>query len=243
MDAKGRSLPLMAEPPNPVSMKQASETLVNRKGRADMNGDPALLMDQAAAQLAVTLQDSVLQNMSGHSHTHDRLKDLTSRVLNGKQEKLTKLCAAEPTILKVVEAPAQHANPQGKGASDIQIHITKMVAKSEPLFVSCFGEDGDPPAQAAPPNGVPSLPTKGKPGKRRKRKKLLVPRASPQLASPMVPLETPKAMEAKDGTEMANDTMSRTPGKVDPPSSDLIEDNPVILSLFPLRCSVFSGMF
>ncbi|XP_023668230.1 histone-lysine N-methyltransferase NSD2 isoform X1 [Paramormyrops kingsleyae] len=214
MDGKGRSLPLMAEPPNPVSMKQAPETLGGRKGRADMNGDPALLMDQAAAQLAVTLQDGVLQNMSGHSHTHERLKDLTSRVLNGKQEKLTKLCAAEPTILKVVEAPPQHPSPQGKGASDIQIHITKMVAKSEPLFVSCFGEDGDPPAQAAPPNGVPSLPTKGKPGKRRKGKKVLVPRANPQLASPMVPLETPKEVEAKDGTEMANDSMSGTPGKV-----------------------------
>ena len=86
MDGKGGSLPSIPEPVNPISMKQLPEVLGVRKGRGDMNGDPAtLLMDKAAAHLAATLHDSVLlQKMAGHNH--ERLKDLTSRVLNGDQE-------------------------------------------------------------------------------------------------------------------------------------------------------------
>nr|XP_046269427.1 histone-lysine N-methyltransferase NSD2 isoform X3 [Scatophagus argus] len=109
MDSKGSSLPSMPEPANPISMKQPPESLSVRKGGGGMSSDPALLMDKAAAQLAATLQDGVLQKMANHSHnnhSHERLKDLTSRVLNGDQDALPKLCAPEPPMLKGAEVPA-----------------------------------------------------------------------------------------------------------------------------------------
>ncbi|XP_068436873.1 histone-lysine N-methyltransferase NSD2 isoform X2 [Clinocottus analis] len=116
MDVKGSSLPSMPEPANPISMKQPPEPLSVRKGGGDMSSDPALLiMDKAAAQLAATLQDGVLQKMAGHSHnnhSHERLKDLTSRVLNGDQDTLPKLCAPEPPMFKGTEAPATNGTHQ-----------------------------------------------------------------------------------------------------------------------------------
>lgn len=108
MDGIGSSLPAMPEPANPISMKQAPESLSVRKGLGDMGSDPSLLMDKAAAQLAATLQDGVLQKMGGHNHTnhsHERLKDLTSLVLNGDQDTLPELCSPEPPMLKGDEAP------------------------------------------------------------------------------------------------------------------------------------------
>ncbi|MEQ2209137.1 hypothetical protein XENOCAPTIV_024933 [Xenoophorus captivus] len=98
----------MPEPANPISMKQPPESLSIRKGCGDMGSDPALLMDKAAAQLAATLQDGVLQKMAGHNHnnhSHERLKDLTSLVLNGDQDSLPKHCTPEPPMLKGDEAP------------------------------------------------------------------------------------------------------------------------------------------
>uniref|UniRef100_A0A3Q3IJJ9 Nuclear receptor binding SET domain protein 2 n=1 Tax=Monopterus albus TaxID=43700 RepID=A0A3Q3IJJ9_MONAL len=115
MDSKGSSLPSMPEPANPISMKQPPESLSVRKGRGDMSSDPAMLMDKAAAQLAATLQDGVLQKMAGHTHnnhSHERLKDLTSRVLNGDQDMLPKLCAPEPPMLKCAEAPTTNGTHQ-----------------------------------------------------------------------------------------------------------------------------------
>lgn len=115
MDSIGSSLPSMPEPANPISMKQPPESLSVRKGRGDMGSDPALLMDKAAAQLAATLQDGVLQKMAGHSHnnhSHERLKDLTSLVLNGDQDALPKLCTPEPPMFKGAEAPATNGNHQ-----------------------------------------------------------------------------------------------------------------------------------
>ncbi|KAL0969514.1 hypothetical protein UPYG_G00228270 [Umbra pygmaea] len=142
---KGRSLPSMPEPLNPVSMKQPPDALVVRKGRGcgDLGVDPALLMDKAAAHLAASLQDSVLNKMAAHGHNHsihnhERLKDLTSRMLNGDQEKLPKLCLphTEPPILKVAEAPPSHPSPQRMATSpEIKLKITKMVANGKPL---CF---------------------------------------------------------------------------------------------------------
>ncbi|MEQ2275168.1 hypothetical protein XENORESO_021884 [Xenotaenia resolanae] len=108
MDNIGSSLPAMPEPANPISMKQPPESLSIRKGCGDMGSDPALLMDKAAAQLAATLQDGVLQKMAGHNHnnhSHERLKDLTSLVLNGDQDSLPKHCTPEPPMLKGDEAP------------------------------------------------------------------------------------------------------------------------------------------
>ncbi|XP_047466238.1 histone-lysine N-methyltransferase NSD2 [Mugil cephalus] len=115
MDSIGSSLPSMPEPANPISMKQPPESLSVRKGRGDMGSDPVVLMDKATAQLAATLQDSVLQKMAGHSHnnhSHERLKDLTSRVLNGDQDTLPKLFTPEPPVLKCAEAPATNGTHQ-----------------------------------------------------------------------------------------------------------------------------------
>uniref|UniRef100_A0A8C2X980 Nuclear receptor binding SET domain protein 2 n=1 Tax=Cyclopterus lumpus TaxID=8103 RepID=A0A8C2X980_CYCLU len=116
MDSKGSSLPSMPEPANPISMKQPPESPSVRKGGGDMSSDPALLiMDKAAAQLAATLQDGVLQKMAGHSHNNqslERLKDLTSLVLNGDQDVLPKLCAPEPPMFKGTEALATNGTHQ-----------------------------------------------------------------------------------------------------------------------------------
>ncbi|XP_042244939.1 histone-lysine N-methyltransferase NSD2 isoform X1 [Thunnus maccoyii] len=142
MDSKGSSLPSMPEPANPISMKQPPESLSVRKGRGDMGSDPALLMDKAAAQLAATLQDGVLQKMAGHSHNnHERLKDLTSRVLNGDQDALPKLCAPEPPMLKGAEAPAtngthQHnCTPHTEPEPELKVMIPQVV--KQPLFEPC----------------------------------------------------------------------------------------------------------
>uniref|UniRef100_A0AAZ3QBZ5 PWWP domain-containing protein n=1 Tax=Oncorhynchus tshawytscha TaxID=74940 RepID=A0AAZ3QBZ5_ONCTS len=123
--SKGRSLPSVPEALNPVSMKQPSEPLGGRMGRGggDLGVDPALLMDKAAAQLAVTLQDSVLNQMASHGHSHERLKDLTSRMLNGDQDKLP--------------------NPQRKATSpEIKLKITKMVSKGKPARFETFCGEG-----------------------------------------------------------------------------------------------------
>lgn len=139
MDSKGSSLPSIPEPANPISMKQPPESLGGRKGRGDMGADPGLLMDKAAVQLAATLQDSVLQKMAGNGHnnnSHERLKDLTSRVLNGDQDKIPKLCAPEPPILKGAEAPATNGTHQFKCPTpDHKPKITKMV--KQPRFEPC----------------------------------------------------------------------------------------------------------
>lgn len=144
MDSKGSSLPSMPEPANPISMKQPPEPLSVRKGRGDMGSDPALLMDKAAAQLAATLQDGVLHKMAGHSHnnhSHERLKDLTARVLNGDQDTLPKLCAPEPPMLKGAEAPAtngthQHnCTPHTGPEPELKVTIPQVV--KQPLFEPC----------------------------------------------------------------------------------------------------------
>lgn len=141
MDSKGSSLPSMPEPANPISMKQPPESLSVRKGRGDMSSDPALLMDKAAAQLAATLQDSVLQKMSGHghnhNHNHERLKDLTSRVLNGDQE----LCAPEPPMLKGAEAPATNGTHQHNCTPhtehELKVTIPQAVQQQPPFEQCC----------------------------------------------------------------------------------------------------------
>ncbi|KAJ8281435.1 hypothetical protein GJAV_G00067660 [Gymnothorax javanicus] len=190
MDCKGCSLPLMPDPPNPVSVKQPPvEPLGSRKGCADKSADPALLMtdpallmtdpallmtdpallmDQAAAQLAVTLQDTVLQKMAGQPGGHERLKDLTSRLLNGEQDKPAKICAPEgPLLLKGVEPVSPHTSPQRKSSSspELKLQITKLVSNgTPPLFQAPrFGEDAARPE----PTGTPAKATVR--GKKRKR--------------------------------------------------------------------------
>ncbi|XP_055361927.1 histone-lysine N-methyltransferase NSD2 isoform X2 [Betta splendens] len=139
MDGKGSSLPSMPEPANPISMKQPPESLSVRKGRGDMSSDPALLMDKAAAQLAATLQDGVLQKMAGHSHNHnhERFKELASCVLNGDQDTLPELCAAEPSMLKCAEAPTTNGTHQHNCTSHAELQIKIPQVAMQPLFEQC----------------------------------------------------------------------------------------------------------
>ncbi|XP_061781091.1 histone-lysine N-methyltransferase NSD2 [Nerophis lumbriciformis] len=142
MDSKGSSLPSMPEPANPVSMKQPPESLAVHKARGDMSVDPSMLMDQAAAQLAATLQDSVLQKMSNHTHNnhgHETLKDLTSLVLNGDQDAIPKLCAAETPILKGAESPPSSGTHQltcsPHGEPELKVTIPQVV--QAPVLEPC----------------------------------------------------------------------------------------------------------
>lgn len=138
MDSKGSSLPSMPEPANPISMKQLPEPLSVRKNGGDMSSDHSMLIDKAAAHLAATLQDSVLQKMASHSHSnhsHERLKDLTSLVLNGDQDALPKLCTPEQSLLKSAEVPtANGTHPRNRSPhSEPELKVTiPQVVKQQP---------------------------------------------------------------------------------------------------------------
>uniref|UniRef100_A0A8K9USC3 Nuclear receptor binding SET domain protein 2 n=1 Tax=Oncorhynchus mykiss TaxID=8022 RepID=A0A8K9USC3_ONCMY len=183
----GQSLPSMPEALNPVSMNQLSEPLGGRMGRGggDLGADPTLLMDKAAAQLAVTLQDSVLNNMAAHGHNHnnhrhERLKDLTSLMLNGDQDKLPKLCHPEPPTLKGAEAPPSHPSPQRKATSpEIKLKITKP----------CCGEGPNLPVDT---EGFVALASKEG---RRKRRPIKLKHSS---ASNPVPVEVSAAKSLEE---------------------------------------------
>uniref|UniRef100_A0A8K9Y444 Nuclear receptor binding SET domain protein 2 n=1 Tax=Oncorhynchus mykiss TaxID=8022 RepID=A0A8K9Y444_ONCMY len=165
-------------------MNQLSEPLGGRMGRGggDLGADPTLLMDKAAAQLAVTLQDSVLNNMAAHGHNHnnhrhERLKDLTSLMLNGDQDKLPKLCHPEPPTLKGAEAPPSHPSPQRKATSpEIKLKITKP----------CCGEGPNLPVDT---EGFVALASKEG---RRKRRPIKLKHSS---ASNPVPVEVSAASQ------------------------------------------------
>ncbi|XP_056151410.1 histone-lysine N-methyltransferase NSD2 [Lampris incognitus] len=196
MDTKGSSLPSMPEPANPISMKQPPESLGGRKGRGDMSGDPALLMDKAAAQLAATLQDSVLQKMAGHAHNnhnHERLKDLTSRVLNGDQEKMPKLCAPEPPMLKGAEAPATNSTHQRKCSPhsnpELKVKLTQMV--TQPRFEPCCA-DGASLAAAA--EGILAG------AKKKKRGRPLKPKPQLSLSSSAMATVQSVPVQAEEGS-------------------------------------------
>ncbi|KTF93175.1 hypothetical protein cypCar_00025145 [Cyprinus carpio] len=132
-DSKGTSLPAMPEPRSPTTMKQPPDSPGGHKGRGDGSTDPTMLMDKVATQMAATPQESVLQMIGshGHNHTHERLKDLTSRLLNGDQDKIPKLCAATAAqpLLKGVEPVPQHASPPRKSSvsPELTFKITKCV--------------------------------------------------------------------------------------------------------------------
>ncbi|XP_026800594.2 histone-lysine N-methyltransferase NSD2 isoform X3 [Pangasianodon hypophthalmus] len=157
MDSKGGSLPAMPEPKNPTSMKQLSDSPCGCKGRGDGSTDPALLMDKAATQLAATPHDGVLQKMGNHNHTHEHLKDLTSRFFNGDQETMSKFCSSPPgsPLLKAVESGPQHGSPQRKPDSspELTLKITKHLpnGKSPPSsrYEASYGEDGTEETNAA----------------------------------------------------------------------------------------------
>lgn len=145
----------MPEPKTPTSMKQLSDSRCGCKGRGDGSTDPALLMDKAATQLAATPHDGVLQKMGNHTHEH--LKDLTSRFFNGDQETMSKFCTSPPgsPLLKAVESGPQHGSPQRKPDSspELTLKITKHLpnGKSPPSsrYEASYGEDGSEETSAA----------------------------------------------------------------------------------------------
>ncbi|XP_034433295.1 histone-lysine N-methyltransferase NSD2 isoform X1 [Hippoglossus hippoglossus] len=211
MDTKGSSLPSMPEPANPISMKQPPESLGVRKGRGDMSSDPALLMDKAAAQLAAKLQDGVLQKMAGHSHnnhSHERLKDLTSRVLNGDQDPLPKLCAPEPPMLKGAEAPATNGTHQHNCSphTESELKVTVPQAVEQPPFEPCCA-NGTSLATAT--EGTISGPEKRQDVQKRGGRPV---KPKPQLnhSSSFVPLEQVDHTNAADGTG-ADDKLNLLP--------------------------------
>ncbi|XP_056616168.1 histone-lysine N-methyltransferase NSD2 isoform X3 [Triplophysa dalaica] len=185
-DNKGRSLPAMPEPRSPTTMKQPSDSPGGCKGRGDGSTDPTMLMDKAATQLAATPQESVLQMIGthnhSHNHSHERLKDLTSRLLNGDQDKIPKLCAATAaqSLLKGVEPVPQHASPPRKSSAspELTFKITKCVVKSscyEEGFAGEMTEDTDAPLRIS--NDVLVSPTAT--SDRRKKKRGVVRKRSP----------------------------------------------------------------
>uniref|UniRef100_A0A8D0A8Z6 PWWP domain-containing protein n=1 Tax=Sander lucioperca TaxID=283035 RepID=A0A8D0A8Z6_SANLU len=171
-------------------MKQPPESLSVRKGGGDMSSDPALLMDKAAAQLAATLQDGALQKVAGHSHnnhSHERLKDLTSRVLNGDQDALPKLCAPEPPMLKGAEAPATNGTHQHNCTPDTEHELKVMIPQvvEQPLFEPCCA-NGTSLATAT--EGTISGPEKRKDSKKRRGGP-----HNPNLSSSVIPVEKEKS--------------------------------------------------
>uniref|UniRef100_A0A671N9A3 Histone-lysine N-methyltransferase NSD2-like n=1 Tax=Sinocyclocheilus anshuiensis TaxID=1608454 RepID=A0A671N9A3_9TELE len=187
-DSKGTSLPAMPEPRSPTTMKQPSDSPGGRKGRGDGSTDPTMLMDKAATQLAATPQESVLQMIGshGHNHTHERLKDLTSRLLNGDQDTIPKLCAATAAqpLLKGVEPVPQHASPPRKSSvsPELTFKITKCVVnlggKTNRFGADYAGEgteETDAPLRLS--EGFLASPTARR--ERRKKKRGLVRKRSP----------------------------------------------------------------
>lgn len=129
MDSKGSSLPSMPEPANPISMKQLPESLSVRKGGVDMSSDRVLLVDKTGVQLVI----------HGHNnHSHERLKDLTSRVLNGDQDAL-KHCAPEPPMLKGAEVPTTNGTHQLNCTphTEPELKVTIPQVVKQPLFEPC----------------------------------------------------------------------------------------------------------
>uniref|UniRef100_A0A8C4IK29 Nuclear receptor binding SET domain protein 2 n=1 Tax=Dicentrarchus labrax TaxID=13489 RepID=A0A8C4IK29_DICLA len=222
MDSKGSSLPSMPEPANPISMKQPPESLGVRKGGGDMSSDPALLIDKAAAQLAATLQDGVLQKMAGHSHnnhSHERLKDLTSLVLNGDQDTLPKLCAPEPPMPKGAEVPATNGTHQHNCTphAEPELKVTIPQVVKQPLFESCCANGT---SLATTTEDTVSGSEKRQDAKKR-RGRPHKPKPQPNLSSSPVPVEPLDHENAVDGTETV-DQPDLIPelteeGKEDPP--------------------------
>lgn len=201
MDGKGSSLPSMPEPANPASMKQLPEPLSVRKNGGDMSGDHSRLMDKAAAHLAATLQGSVLQKMASHSHgnhSHERLKDLTSLVLNGDQDTLPKPCTPEEPLLKSAEVPATNGTRQhncgSHGEPELKVTVPQVVTQQPPFQPSSV--NGSSLAAAA--ESAARGPEKREDAKKRRGRphKEKPPASLRSSAAPAEPLDN---VNAKDG--------------------------------------------
>lgn len=201
MDSKGSSLPSMPEPANPISMKQLPEPLSVRKNGGDMSSDHSMLMDKAAAHLAATLQDSVLQKMASHSHgnhSHERLKDLTSLVLNGDQDALPKLCTPEQPLLKSAEVPTTNGTHQHNCSphSEPELKVTvPQVVTQQPHFEPS-SVNGTSLATTTE-DTVSGAEKREDAKKRRGRPHKEKPQAN--LSSSPIPMEPSDEVNAKDG--------------------------------------------
>lgn len=211
-DNKGRSLPAMPEPRSPTTMKQPSDSPGGCKGRGDGSADPTMLLDKAATQLAATPQESVLQMISthnhSHNHTHERLKDLTSRLLNGDQDKIPKLCAATAAqpLLKGVEPVPQHASPPRKSSAspELTFKITKCVVNTkssryEEGFSGEVTEGTDAPLRLSD-DGLVS-PT-ARSDRRKKKRGLVRKRTPPNRRRPIL-----ASTVSSDGSPLMHSTM------------------------------------
>ncbi|XP_072353597.1 histone-lysine N-methyltransferase NSD2-like isoform X1 [Scyliorhinus torazame] len=160
----GSSRPLAHELINPITMKQVPEILsiTNKKSQnGEVNSEHSILTDKAVTPLSAALQDGVIHRINGHDaasayRSSDKLKDLTSLVLNGDSG------AADV----VEDPPSQHASspiecstenrgnktpprttPKKSGSPEIKLRITKTYLNGKPLFESSLCGDlqiGDP---------------------------------------------------------------------------------------------------
>lgn len=196
MDSKGSSLPSMPEPAKPVSMKQLAESFSVRSGGGsggDLSGDPSLLLDKAAA----TLQDSVLQKMVNHSH--NGLREITSRMLNGDQDSLPKRCDPVQPMPESAEVPATNGNHQCSSNSssppqaeppDLKATVPQVVQQP-----CCTDETSLTNAMEESVSGGPEKrqDTKTKRGRVHKAK------SEAEFSPDAVPMETLVRTDAEDG--------------------------------------------
>ena len=173
-----------------------------------MGSDPALLMDKAAAQLAATLQDGVLQKMAGHSHnnhSHERLKDLTSLVLNGDQDTLPKLCTPEPPMLKGAEAPTTNDTHQHNCTPhpEPELKVTVPQVVQQPLFEPCCANE---PSLVTATEDTLSGPDERQDAKKRRGRPL---KLKPQLncSSSVVPVEPREPINAVEESGAADEVL------------------------------------
>lgn len=196
MDSKGSSLPSMPEPAKPVSMKQLPESLSVRSGGGsggDLSGDPSLLLDRAAA----TLQDSVLQKMVNHSH--NGLREITSRMLNGDQDALPKRCDPVQPMPEGAEVPATNGSHQcsSNSSSPSQAEPPELKATVPQLVQQpcCTNESS---LTNATEENVSEGPEKRQDAKA-KRGRVHKLKSDAEFSPDAVPMETIEHTDAEDG--------------------------------------------
>uniref|UniRef100_H3AR77 Histone-lysine N-methyltransferase NSD2 n=1 Tax=Latimeria chalumnae TaxID=7897 RepID=H3AR77_LATCH len=145
LSAKGSSLLLKQELLNPISMKPAAGILGSANGKTqngEMNPDPAVLIDKVAA----TLHEGVITKLNSHDALPflqaDKLKNLTSRVLNGDSETQESKLAADAQEVMGTRTPP-HNTPKKSGSPEIKLKITKTYMNGKPLFESSICGDGE----------------------------------------------------------------------------------------------------
>lgn len=187
----------MPEPAKPISMKQLPESLSVRSGGGsggDLSGEPSLLLDKAAA----TLQDSVIQKIVNHSH--NGLREITSRMLNGDQDALPKPCDPVQPIPKGAEVPStngthqlsssNNSSPSQAEPPELKATVPQMVQQPCCTNNTSFTDITEGNLSAGQEK---RQDTKTKRGRAPKAK------GEEKLSTSAVSLETLKHMDAEDG--------------------------------------------